>query len=167
MNKTLLSTALVAAMAAVAFVPAVHAASTTANMQVQIVIQNACDIGTAPGTMDFATHASNEATAIAAQQSFVVTCTPGATYTVGFSGGAAGDVAARTMSDGASHTVGYQLYKEVGHSNAWGNTGADLVSGTGNGSAQALTVYGAVPTGANLNVPAGTYSDTVTLSVTF
>lgn len=166
MNKTLLSTALVAVMATVAFVPAAHAATTTADMQVQIVIQNACDISTAPGAMDFATHASNEATAIAAQQAFEVTCTPGAAYTVGFSGGAAADVAARTMTDG-TNTVGYQLYKEVAHTNVWGLAGADLASATGNGTAQNFTVYGAVPTGTNLNVPAGTYVDTVTLSVTF
>ena len=166
MNKTLLSTALVAAMAAVAFVPAAHAAAVTSNMQVQITIENACDITTAPGAMDFSTHASNETAAIAAQQSFSVTCTPGATYTVGFSGGASGDIAARTMVNGAN-SVGYQLYQEAGHTNVWGTAAADLVSGTGDGTAQDLTVYGAVPTGANLNVPAGVYTDTVVLSVTF
>jgi spore coat protein U-like protein len=165
MNKTLLSTALVAAMAAVAFVPAAHAA-TTANMQVQITIENACDISTAPGTMDFATHASNETAAITAQQTFNVTCTPGANYTLGFSGGTSNDVAARTMVNGAQH-VDYQLYKDTGRTDVWGLAGALRASGSGNGSAQAFTVYGAVPTGANLNVPAGTYTDTVVVDVTF
>jgi spore coat protein U-like protein len=165
MNKTLLSTALVAAMAAVAFVPAAHAAA-TANMQVQITIQNACDIGTAPGTMDFATHATNETAAISAQQTFNVTCTPNAAYTIGFSGGAAGDVNARTMANGSDH-VGYQLYKEVGHTNVWGLASTLRQGGTGNGTAQAYTVYGAVPTGANINVPAVNYTDTVVVDVTF
>lgn len=164
MNKTLLSTALVAAMAAVAFVPAARAA-TTANMQVQIVIQNACDISTAPGTMDFGSHASNQATDVSATQTFNVTCTPDAAYTLGFSGGSSNDVGSRVMTDG-TNDVGYQLYKEVAHTNVWGLAGAQRQSGTGNGSAQAYTVYGAVAA-ANLNVPAGTYTDTVVVDVTF
>jgi spore coat protein U-like protein len=69
------------------------------------------------------------------------------------------------LSNGTA-TVQYQLYSDSGRSVVWGNTiGTNTVSGTGNGSAQTLTVYGQV---APQTTPAAsTYTSTVTASVTF
>jgi spore coat protein U-like protein len=63
-------------------------------------------------------------------------------------------------------TVGYALYSNAGRTTNWGNTvGTDTVSGTGNGTGQALTVYGRVPP---QSTPApGAYSDTITVTVTY
>jgi spore coat protein U-like protein len=48
----------------------------------------------------------------------------------------------------------------------WGQTvGTDTVTGTGNGAAQALTVYGQVTAGQF--VAPGAYSDTITATVTY
>jgi spore coat protein U-like protein len=48
----------------------------------------------------------------------------------------------------------------------WGNTvGTDTVAGTGNGAAQALTVYGQIAAG--LYVTPGSYTDTITATVTY
>jgi spore coat protein U-like protein len=140
-------------------------------MQVQIVIQNACTISTAPGTMDFSTHSSNDATDATSSQTFDVTCTNLAPYTIGFSGGASGNTSARTMAltiGANTYHVGYQLYQDTGAiTTVWGDSGsADAKSATGSGSAQPYTVYGRVPA-ANFNVPAGTYTDTVQLQVTY
>ena len=48
----------------------------------------------------------------------------------------------------------------------WGNTvGTDTVSGTGNGNAQTLNVYGQI--GSQTTPQPGAYADTVNVTVTF
>ena len=71
------------------------------------------------------------------------------------------------MTDGSSNYIGYQLYKETGHTNVWGNTGSARVSGTGTGSEVTHMVYGLVPVSSPTAYPAGTYNDTVAITVTF
>jgi spore coat protein U-like protein len=71
----------------------------------------------------------------------------------------------RKMKLGA-HTVSYGLYRDAARTLVWGNTsGVNSLSGTGNGSAQALTTYGRVP--AQALPPPGTYSDTVVMTVEY
>jgi spore coat protein U-like protein len=47
----------------------------------------------------------------------------------------------------------------------WGNTTPTWVTGTGNGAAQVLTVYGVIP--ANQFVTAGSYTDTIIATVNY
>jgi spore coat protein U-like protein len=62
--------------------------------------------------------------------------------------------------------VGYQLYSNAARTAVWGTTiGTDTVAGTGNGNAQALTVYGRVPP--QTTPPAAVYNDTVNVTVTY
>ena len=69
------------------------------------------------------------------------------------------------MTSGAN-TVNYSLYTDIARSTVWGNTvGTDTKSGTGNGSAQTLTVYGQLPAG-QYPTP-GSYSDTITATITY
>lgn len=76
-----------------------------------------------------------------------------------------GRITARKMVLGAN-SIAYQLYQNATRSTVWGNTvGTNTVAGTGNGNVQLLTVYGSVP--AQATPPAGTYSDTVTVTVTY
>ncbi len=66
-----------------------------------------------------------------------------------------------------------QLFTDAARTTNWGQTiGTDTVTGTGAGfavaNAVALNVYGRVPdTVANQSVPAGNYTDTVTVTVTW
>ena len=71
------------------------------------------------------------------------------------------------MKGGPSNeTISYSLYTDTGRSTNWGNTvGTDTKSGTGNGSAQSLTVYGNLT--ANQYPTPGSYSDTITATVTY
>jgi spore coat protein U-like protein len=118
------------------------------------------------GTLDFGT-----ATSLAAntdvQTNFAVQCTSATAFNLGLDGGAApgGTVATRLMTSG-SGTVGYKLYSNAAYTTNWGNTvGTDTVPGTGSGGPVVLTVHGRVPPQAT---PApGTYSDTVTVTVTY
>jgi spore coat protein U-like protein len=96
-----------------------------------------------------------------------VTCTKGKAYSVGLNAGlgSGATLASRIMSSG-SDALTYGLYQDSNRTLNWGNTvGNDTVSGTGSGSTQNIPVYGRIP--ANQIAPAGTYSDTVTVTVYF
>lgn len=98
-----------------------------------------------------------------------LTCTKRSPYNVGLNEGAnpstAGDVNTRRMTDGSAHYISYQMYSDTGRSTVWGNTvSTNTVNGTAVGGAQNFTVYGRVPP----QTPrAGTYADTVTVTVTY
>jgi spore coat protein U-like protein len=98
-----------------------------------------------------------------------VTCTNTTTYTVGLSAGLATGATVTTRQMAITQPAGalnYALYSDSGRSSNWGNTSAtNWVSGTGNGAAQPLTVYGQIP--ANQYVTPGAYTDTITATVTY
>lgn len=98
-----------------------------------------------------------------------LTCTKRSPYNVGLDAGSnagtAGDVTTRRMTDGSAHYIAYQMYSDTGRSTVWGNTvSTNTVNGTAVGGAQTFTVYGRVPP----QTPrAGTYADTITVTVTY
>jgi spore coat protein U-like protein len=117
-------------------------------------------------TLDFGT-ANLLAGAVTGSSTVSVQCAPGVTYNVGLDAGqhGGGDINARKMVLG-THSVAYQLYRDSGRTQVWGTTiGSNTETGTGNGSLQNLTVYGSVP--AQTTPIAGTYNDTVTVTVTY
>jgi spore coat protein U-like protein len=62
-------------------------------------------------------------------------------------------------------TVNYNLYTASNYTTIWGNAGGALVNSTGNGADQLFTIYGRVP--AQTTPAPGTYTDTVTVTVTY
>jgi spore coat protein U-like protein len=116
------------------------------------------------GTVAAATIASNrdQTTTIG------LTCTNGTAWNIGLDNGqnANGSVRRMRLGSGASaRYVNYELYRDTGRSQRWGTTiGTDTRTGTGNGSAQTVTVFGRVPPQAPA---AGSYSDTVTVTITY
>jgi spore coat protein U-like protein len=97
-----------------------------------------------------------------------VTCTNTTPYNIALNPGTAtsATVTTRKMTGPSSATLNYSLYSNSGMTTNWGQTtGTDTVSGTGNGSSQAITVYGQVPAGQY--VTPGSYADTITASVIY
>jgi spore coat protein U-like protein len=97
-----------------------------------------------------------------------VTCSNGTSYNVGLNAGTASGatVTTRAMSGPGSATLNYSLYQDSSHSTNWGNSvGTDTVLGTAIGAVQTLTIYGQVP--ANQYPAAGSYSDTITATITY
>lgn len=96
-----------------------------------------------------------------------LTCTSRTAWQLGLDNGqnAVGNV--RRMRLGASSSyVSYELYRDSARIQRWGNAlNSDTVTGTGIGALQTQTVYGRVP--AQLAVPAGSYSDTITVTLTY
>lgn len=97
-----------------------------------------------------------------------VNCTNTAPYQVSLGGGSNQSGSARRMAGPLSSYLAYELFRDSGRTLAWGDGSAQLgarQSGTGNGSAQSLTVYGRIPAG---QMPAvGSYSDSVVVTVEY
>lgn len=151
---------------------ATHAGTATSNLSVTATVSANCTITTAPvafGAYDpIVTNATN---ALNGTGTVTVTCTNGSAVAVTLdqgtnpAGGSTAAVPLRQMKDSGTDHLAYALYQDSNRTTVWGNTVGTSVSDTGNGTAQNLTVYGAVTAGQN--VPAGSYSDTVVATVTF
>jgi spore coat protein U-like protein len=106
--------------------------------------------------------------AAAATATLSVTCTNTTGYNIGLNAGTGtgATVINRLLTGPSSATLAYALFQDSGHLLNWGQTvGTDTVSGTGNGSAQTLTIYGLV-LASQFPAP-GSYSDTVTATITY
>ncbi len=98
---------------------------------------------------------------------FSMTCTGRTAWNVGLDDGLNASGGTRRMRRGAgSDHVTYELYTTPARTVRWGDTiGTDTVTGTGTGTTQSLTVHGRIP--APQSVPAGSYSDTITVTITY
>lgn len=116
------------------------------------------------GTLGFGSYSGSQVNATA---SVSVNCSNGAAYQVGMSGGSNLNGTTRRMAGPLSSFLTYQLYSNSLRTVAWGDGSAlgARVSGTGSGAAQTLTVYGRIPAGQS--PAAGSYSDSVVVTVEY
>lgn len=147
-------------------------AQTTSNFQAKIVITKDCAISGTSGDLDFGSVASTvTAPQSASATGLKIKCTNLTPYQIGLQSTASGASTDGTgtmtyTQGGTTYNIGYQLYQTAG-ATPWGNvnTGtANTQAGVGTGADQAYTVYGKT-TAANFNVPAGTYTDTVQVTL--
>ena len=145
---------------------AVAGASTaTSTMAVSATVVSSCTVSTTP--MSFGNYNNTLLTSTA---TVTATCSNTTPYNVGLNAGTASGATVTTramfVSGTPSVVLNYGLYSNSGHTTNWGMTvGTDTVTGTGNGSAQAITVYGQIPAG-QLVAP-GSYTDTITATITY
>jgi spore coat protein U-like protein len=134
------------------------AATATAQFTVTASVQATC-IVSATG-LSFGTYT---AAVTAASSSVTVTCTNTTPYTVSLNAGTASGatVTNRSMTGTGSVLLGYGLYSDSAHSTNFVKTG----NLAGNGGAQSIPIYGQIP--ANEYVAPGTYTDTITATVTY
>lgn len=159
------SAATLAAMA----MDSAHAATGTNTFNVLLTITSACNITTtAPTNVNFGTQPST-ATNVPNQGALNVNCTPLASFTIALDNGLNGtNVNNRAMSNGTT-LVPYQLYQTplVSTGTVWGSTtgtGGNVYSGLGTGLNVPIPVYGNVP---STNFAAGSYTDTITATITY
>jgi spore coat protein U-like protein len=145
---------------------AAGATSTTTNtFSVQLTISASCVISSA-SNLTFAP-SGVLATAINQTSTLQIQCTNTTPYNIGLNAGTAtgATVTSRKMTSG-SNTISYSLFSNPGMTTNWGETvGIDTVASTGTGATQSFTVYGQVP--AQSTPAPGSYSDTVTVTVTY
>lgn len=157
------------AMAALMTLPMAQAQTDTSSFNVLLQINETCDVSsTAPTDLDFGT-ATLLTGNLDQTSTITVLCTTGTDFDIGLDAGShestPDDITTRRMTDGSAH-VGYQLYQDAGRTTVWGNTvSTNTVSSSGTGNTQGFTVYGRVP--AQTTPPAGSYSDSVTVTVTY
>jgi spore coat protein U domain-containing protein, fimbrial subunit CupE1/2/3/6 len=133
--------------------------------RVSASVQAVCEVTATD--LSFGTYTSQSATDLQGTTLLRATCTPGSSYNVGLNEGTSpgATVNQRKMVSG-TQALNYQLYRESSRTSIWGNTtGTDTVTGVGTGLAVDHTVFGSVP--AKQVIPAGEYSDTITVRIYF
>ena len=153
------------ALAAVAAQPAL-AETATGSLSTSATVTSNCIVSTSPvafGNVDVTTGSAVNGTG-----GISVTCTNGTAWAADAAAGAGTGVSltVRKMTAGAN-LLNYALYTESSRTTLWGDgvTGSKI-SDTGTGSAQAKTIYGQV-LASQVGAPAGSYADTVVVTVTY
>lgn len=140
-----------------------NATTSTTTFGVTATVQASCQITATP--LAFGTYSGGQ---IDATSTVTATCTNSTTYTIGLSAGLGqgASTSNRLMTGPAAAVLPYSAYQDGGRTLNWGIVpGVDTVAGTGTGSAQSITVYGRL--GAGQFVAPGSYSDTLTATITF
>lgn len=140
-------------------------ASSTLNVSATVTAN--CTVSTSP--IAFGTVNPLSGTNVDAAGGITVTCTNGTDWeaSAGVGGGSGASFAARRMAAGTD-LLNYNLYTNAARTSVWGDGSGTtvVVSNTGTGSAQAVTIYGRVGSGQTA-VPPGSYADTVAVTVTY
>ena len=127
-----------------------------------LVSANAINFGSYDGTV-----------ALAADGAVKVRCSSGTPFSIALSAGG-GSFGQRLLTDGSGHSLQYNLYTASNLGTVWGDgssgtgTLADVGAGMSETKEISKTVYGQlVNSAANQDAPAGNYSDTITVTVTY
>ena len=141
---------------------AAQAATATGNMTVTATVAGACTV--TGSTLAFGAYVS---AAVDAATTMTVNCTTSTPYTIALNAGAGtgATTTVRKMMTGAN-ILDYALFRDAARTLNWGIvTGTDTVAGTGTGANQTVNVFGRITAGQI--VAAGSYSDTVGITLTF
>lgn len=151
-------------MAAIAAVlaPLTAAAGTDTDvLSVSATVQTSCQLN--GGTLSFGDYSSGQEADLDVQGTISYAhCSGNLTFEL--DGGGSADVNARRMTSG-TNKLNYQIYRTAARNAVWGsglNSHGLVLIGTQSGS---VPVYGRIP--ARQTVPAGTYTDTVNITLTF
>lgn len=141
-----------------------YTGTTTFYTQVTANYSSACAVSVTATDLNFGS-ASSLASAVNGTAAITMTCPPSTSWKVGLSNGANASGNQRRMAGGTGDYIGYELYRDAARSLRWGSSaGVDTVDGSGN-PGSSIPVYGRVP--AQGNVTPGSYSDTITVTITY
>lgn len=148
------------ALTVTAQAPAPQARTVRDVMAVSLTVEPVCRLST--GALTFGTTGS-ELLQAQSEAPLALDCTPGTPYSVAIGDGLNGR---RRMADPVSGSfVDYDIYSDAGGSRRWGAGLEGAVGGTAPAEGRVLlTAYGRVT---STQAPAGTYADTVTVTVSF
>lgn len=145
-------------------IQATHAATATSSVAVSATVLNFCTVAALP--LAFGNYGAVQ---LDGTTTVTVLCTTGTSYAVGLDAGSGtgASVSARKMTVAlGTETLNYTLYSDSGRSTVWGNTaGTNVVTGTGSGVLQTLTVYGRI--NGSQYTTAGVYADVVQVTLTY
>jgi len=143
-------------------------AQVTQNLEATVSVVDACTLG-APSvaTLDFGTNLAVGATSNEADTTFAVDCNDGAPWTLAaeFTGGET--VNNRLMTGaiaGNTSAISWELFAGDGCATPWGDAITDPITGTG---PQTVDVSGCILNNTVPNVQGDTYTEEVTVDLTF
>lgn len=141
-----------------------NSGNTTGTFGVNVNVSATCTISANP--LAFGTYTSLQANAAT---TLSITCTNTTPYNVGLNAGIGSGgptVTSRRMNGPSGATLNYSVFQDSARTINWGQTAStDTEAGTGNGGAQALTLYGRVAAGQYVRL--GSYADTITATITY
>jgi len=147
---------------------AAQADSKNASFTVSATVAKACTIDASDMNMGTWSGVGN----LDGATTVTVKCTNGTSYNVALDNGANGtSTADRKLGDGAER-LSYNLFRDSGRTQIWGSTiGTNTVPGTGSGMATAnersIDVYARIAQADLLAAKPGTYTDSVTATITY
>jgi spore coat protein U-like protein len=143
-----------------------QAGTTTGPLTVQASISATCAVNSA--SMGFGTYNPTLNANFDTTGTISVSCTNATSYNIGLgTGTGTGATTTNRVMMSGSDTISYRIYSDLGRTQNWGNTvGTNTVAGTGTGFMQSFTAYGRITSGQTAARP-GSYSDTVTVTVTY
>jgi spore coat protein U domain-containing protein, fimbrial subunit CupE1/2/3/6 len=145
----------------------VYAGSSTGNMAISASVTNTCSITNSP-SISFGSYSPLAGTDLDVNGTISVACTKGTVATITLDAGGNSTHAVgttRAMVSGTNY-LSYEIYSNSGLTTVWG-TGANGVQEPAAPSKAAVnyTAFGRVPN--SQDVPAGSYSDSVNITVSF
>ena len=163
-----------AALAGAAFAAATFASATPAmagtasgSLSVTATVTANCTVSTT--ALAFGSVNTISGSNVDSTGGLTITCTNGAAWSAsaGVGSGTGASFANRKMAAGAN-LLNYNIYTTPARTIVWGDgtSSTAAITGTGTGGAQSVTVYGRVASG-QTSVPAGSYADTVAVTITY
>ena len=143
------------------------AATATTNFPVTATVIDSCTVSASP--FAFGNYNGLSMSDLDASGAVAATCTFGTLYSIALDAGlgTAATMSARKLTGPAGAELLYGLFTDAPRTILWGDGtgGTGWHSDSGNGSNQAITVYGRIAPGQA--VAPGAYTDTVTVTLTY
>ena len=139
------------------------AGTVTSALSVRVVVQPTCTVDGA--TLDFGSYTSGQTSDLTAFAQIAYSNCPAGQLRFQLDGGANGTTTARKLANGSGGLLSYEVFRDSARTQNFGQGGdARLFELTATGSGN-VSVYGRIPAGQA--VPAGTYTDTVVITLDF
>jgi spore coat protein U-like protein len=145
-------------------------AASKQNLQVQAQVALNCTFQSAPSLnfLSYDPNGVNNTVPLDQATTLQISCTKGATATIGINTGTnpgQASTGTRALANG-TRRLGYDLYQDSTRTLLWTNSGAGLYTFVSTSSASAsLNLYGRVFAGQN--VPTGIYTDTLVITINY
>ena len=156
-----------AATTCLGFSAPAYAQPATSSLSVSATVTSNCTVSTSP--LDFGDVNTLSGSNVDGTGGITVTCTNGTDWeaAAGVGSGSGATLLSRRMTFG-SNLLSYSLYTDATRTSVWGDgTGTtSLITNTGTGGAQNVTIYGRIGSGQS-SAPAGGYADTVSVTITY
>ncbi|MFN7914925.1 MAG: spore coat U domain-containing protein [Vicinamibacterales bacterium] len=154
------------ALVALAVASGLEASSNTAGFNTSTTVSGRCVVSTMPLAFGEYDPLSTHSTAtLDAASAVSVACTKGVSATIVLDAGTHASGSTRRMANGTNYLT-YDLFQDAAHLTRWSSTGSQVnIAKSTSMSARSFAVHGVIAAGQV--VPAGDYSDSITVTVNY